>query len=123
MIRPAIIRMPRMVCFLAASLALAAITGCSAMLMGDGGSAGRPIGSSSATARPSSSDRRIAETIRGRYSADTEISASRIEVSCLAGVVTLRGQVSDYAIRDRAIRLARDVNGVSRVSVQIGISR
>lgn len=108
-------------CAVLASL-LAATGGCSAMLVGDGGSAGRPIGTSGAS-RASAADRRIAEIIRRRYAADAGLAASEVQVSCVAGVVTLRGQVSDYPLRDRAVRLARDVEGVSRVSVQIGIAR
>ena len=101
----------------------AGLGGCSAMMLGDGSSAGRPIGSTSGSTRSTADDQRIVRIIRDRYAADPALAAAGLGVESAGGVVTLRGSVSEYPLRDRAVRLARDVEGVSRVSVQIGISR
>lgn len=104
-------------------ICLIASGGCSSMFLGGGSTAGRPIGDAGASARPEASDQRIIEIIEGRYAADSELSASGLSVSSVGGVVTLRGQVNDYALRDRAVSLARDVAGVGRVINQVGIKR
>lgn len=109
------------VTLLAGILALA--SACSAMFMGDASPAGQPIGSAGASTGRSATDRRIEQIIRSRFAADSELGASRIGVVSSNGVVTLRGNVGDYAQRDRAVSLARDVEGVTRVAVQIGILR
>ena len=97
--------------------------GCSAMLMGEGRSAGRPIGSAGASSEASRGDEQIVQIIRGRFAAEPELASARLSVACVNGVVSLRGQVSNYALRDRAVRLAGDVSGVERVVNQIGINR
>lgn len=99
------------------------LCGCTSMLLGNGTSAGRPIGEESRDATELASDHRITATVRNRFMADDELNAMRLGVGTLRGVVTLRGSVDSYALRDRAARLANDVDGVLRVNNQIGIER
>ena len=97
----------------AATLLLALqLSGCTGMMLGGGGSAGKPIGSGGGGAE--ASDLQIEATIRARFS---------VSVESVGGVVTLRGAVPAYAARDHAVRLAADVEDVVRVSNQIQIRR
>jgi hyperosmotically inducible protein len=102
---------------------LAASSGCSSMLLGNGQSAGRPIGADTRTESALASDRRISALILNRYSADDELSGQGLRVSTRRGVVTLSGALDSYPLRDRAVRLARDVQGVERINNQIVIKR
>ena len=97
--------------------------GCTAMMLGGGQSAGRPIGTDGRSTTAVVSDQRITAIIRNRYVADDELSEQRISIVTVQGVVTLRGSVDSYPLRDRAVRLAADVPGVTRVTNQIAISR
>jgi len=93
------------------------------MLLGGGGSAGGSIGEDSRSSISRDQDRQITTTIRGRYAASEALQAAALRVSTVRGVVTLQGDVDDYALRSQAVRLATDVAGVVRVSNQIRISR
>jgi len=103
-------------------LMLAAMSGCSSMLLGGSGTAaGNPIGTDTRSSSQVSADNRISATIRARYSADPELSAAGLQVTTVRGTVTLRGTVSGFEQRDRAVRLAQDVSGVLRVDNQVSV--
>ena len=104
-------------------LCILALSGCTSMLLGNGPSAGRPIGQDSRSSTALASDHQITAIVRNRFLADDELNATRLRVDTLRGVVTLRGSVDSYALRDRAARLAADVDGVVHVANQIGIQR
>lgn len=104
-------------------VAAAILCGCTGMLLGSGGSAGRPIGHDTRSGTALASDQRITSVIRNRFAVDAELDAQGLSVETMRGVVTLRGAVDDYALRERAARLARDVDGVLRVSNQIALRR
>ena len=96
--------------------------GCTSMLTGAGGpSAGRPIGKDDRSAATLSRDGQITKTIRARYAADPDLGAASLIVETRNGFVTLKGTVGSYEDRDRAVRLARDVDGVARVYNQIAV--
>lgn len=97
--------------------------GCTAMMMGGGHSAGRPIGTDSRSTTAVASDQRITAIIRNRYVVDDELSGQAISIVTVQGVVTLGGSVDSYPLRDRALRIASDVPGVIRVTNQIAIRR
>ena len=46
---------------------------------------------------------------------DADVGALRIDVDTVGGVVTLSGQVKTPAERDKAVAVARTINGVSDV--------
>ena len=103
-------------------VAIAAMSGCSSMLLGgSGAAAGNPIGADTRSGSQVSADDRISATIRARYSADPELSAAGLQVQTVRGTVTLRGIVPGFEQRDRAVRLAQDVSGVLRVDNQISV--
>ncbi len=104
------------------AIAVIALSGCTSMLVGGGGTtAGRPIGQDSRAAATVARDDRITATIRSRYAADRDLSVAALVVETRDGAVTLRGTLSDFGHRDRAVRLARDVDGVIRVHNRISV--
>ena len=98
---------------------LAACT--SALLGGTGAPAGRPIGTDARTAATVDQDNRISAVIRSRFRADAELRNASLTVVTRRGRVTLQGHVPSFELRDRAMRLATDVNGVAGVSNHIAI--
>ena len=100
------------------------LSGCTAMMLGGSGSAGRPIGgNSSAPPSSSASDLRITAVVRNHLNYDDELAGHRIQIDTRDGVVTLRGAVGSFEQRDRAARLAADVADVDRVVNQLTIER
>lgn len=97
--------------------------GCTSMLLGNGQSAGRPIGTESRSASTLAADHRISAIIRNRFEANEDLSDASLSIQTVDGVVTLRGTVDNFVLRDQAVRLATDVPGVERVSNQIVIGR
>jgi osmotically-inducible protein OsmY len=60
-------------------------------------------------------DARIADQVSQHLTADHELDASRVDIACEAGVVTLNGEVTTLADKNRAQHLAAAVSGVVRV--------
>lgn len=97
-------------------LLLSGVTGCAAVMTGtSGASAGRPIGSDSRSTSQASQDARISTIVRSRLGRDPDLAPARLQVVTNRGVVTLKGTVTDFMLRDRAVNLAGDVDGVVRV--------
>lgn len=92
------------------------------MLVGASGqSAGNPIGHDGRPATQAAEDDRITATVRSRYAADPSLGEAGLAVSTYRGVVTIRGVVPSFSLRDRAVRLAADVRGVLRIDNQISV--
>lgn len=105
------------------AVVLGLLGGCTSMLVGaSGDSAGSAIGTDNRSAAQTSMDDQISTTIRSRFAVDGDLSALGLRVDTRKGIVTLRGTAGSFAERDRAIRLARDVNHVVRVDSQININ-
>lgn len=62
------------------------------------------------------SNARIITVIKAKYTLDKELSARAIEVECAAGVVTLRGSVANPTLIAKAVGLALDTDGVTKVN-------
>ena len=60
-------------------------------------------------------DATIVSAVRARLASDEELAPYRIGVSALEGVVTLTGRVEREAQRDRAGRLAEEIEGIESV--------
>lgn len=58
---------------------------------------------------------RLVTVINGKYVADKDLSALKINVDAADGVVTLKGTVASVELIGRAITLALDTEGVSQV--------
>lgn len=103
-------------------VAFAGLAGCTSMLIGGTGApAGRPIGQDSRSASTVARDNRITTVVRERFAADPELAGAKLSVETRQAVVTIRGTVSAFDQRDRAVRLARDVAGVARVQNQLSV--
>jgi hyperosmotically inducible periplasmic protein len=65
--------------------------------------------------QPLLDDATVTAKVKTRLAADPEVSALRIDVDTVAGVVTLQGQVTSEAERAEAEKLARGAEGVRDV--------
>jgi hyperosmotically inducible periplasmic protein len=66
-------------------------------------------------------DARIATDVRQALQHDAALATMKIDVSSQEGEVTLRGNASDPAARDRAAQVARDVRDVKSVENQLSL--
>ena len=108
--------------FLAVGAVLAMLTGCSAMLIGEGSAESPPIGSDSRETAQMAADDALADAVTGAISADSMLRATNLAVSARSGVVTLGGTVGSFDARDQAVQVATAVSGVSRVNNQIRVN-
>jgi hyperosmotically inducible protein len=67
-------------------------------------------------------DGAITSSIKSRYRGDSVLRVSDIRVSTYRNVVTLYGRVTSRSVADRAMSIARDVNGVSRVVSKLSVT-
>jgi hyperosmotically inducible periplasmic protein len=61
------------------------------------------------------SDSAVTAKIKSKMALDDHVNARAINVDTSASVVTLRGNVASKNQRDRALRLARETDGVAQV--------
>lgn len=66
---------------------------------------------------------RIVTLIKGKYALDSELSARSIEVTCDSGVVTLQGNVANPALIAKAVGIALDTEGVTKVDARLSVSQ
>lgn len=102
-------------------LCLAALASCSAMLIGGGTSSSPAIGSDSRTSAEIASDDAIARAVGDAIAGDPALRASNLSVKAKAAVITLSGTVASFEMRDRALEIAGNTRGVSRVSNNIQV--
>ena len=102
--------------------ALAMLTGCSAMLIGEGSAESPPLGSDSRETAQMAADEALADAVTGAIAAASMLRATNLAVSARSGVVTLGGTVSSFEARDQAVQVAAGVSGVSRVNNQIRVN-
>lgn len=67
------------------------------------------------------SDSAITTAVKSKYFTDPQIEATRIHVKTVDGVVTLTGNVPTQSMRDLAISVAQDAEGVRRVNPKLRI--
>jgi osmotically-inducible protein OsmY len=92
---------------------------CSSMLMGGSASGTTGLGADKRSTQQVTDDNSITATIRSRYAQDSAISAANISVETYAATVTLKGTVASFAMRDRAVSIARNTDKVRGVNNQI----
>ena len=66
-------------------------------------------------------DGRIEAAVRSDYFTANQVKADNIDVSSDRGVVTLKGRVASDAVRQRAVSIAKAVEGVTRVNDQLQV--
>lgn len=74
-----------------------------------------------ATARKTIDDATISTRVKTALLNDPDVGGQRIDVATFNGVVTLSGTVKTAADRDRAVTVARRINGVSDVKTQLQV--
>ena len=70
----------------------------------------------------SASDPGITTAVKSKLAADDTVKAYQIDVDTAGGVVTLSGAVETQAAKDRAVQLARETDGVSRVDDRLTVN-
>lgn len=60
-------------------------------------------------------DATITSRVKARFAQDQQVSAMRISVETLQGVVQLSGFAANELEKDKAVQIARNVNGVKSV--------
>lgn len=74
------------------------------------------------TVANSASNARLVAAIKTKYALDKELSARAIEVDCDKGQVTLRGNVASPTLIAKAIGLALDTEGVTKVQSLLAVT-
>lgn len=105
----------------AALTALLLLSGCTALMVGGAGVAGYQLGKDERPASVVTADAAITAKIKGKYVADSVVSAFNINVDTYESRVTLRGTVGSLAARNRAVAIATETDGVRSVDDQIKI--
>jgi hyperosmotically inducible periplasmic protein len=81
---------------------------------------------SSAAAKPTETaadtDAALADRIQSQLASDNQVKNAPIEVTAKSGVVVLQGTVPTRAAKERALTVARDVDGVTQVVERIQVS-
>ena len=100
---------------------LPAVSGCSAMLLGNGetGSVAPEVDERSAA--KSATDQAIVRAVSSTLSRDGAVGRFGIAVSANNGTITLSGTVGSFDARDHAVEIARKVEGVVAVNNQIRV--
>jgi osmotically-inducible protein OsmY len=70
----------------------------------------------------SASDPGITTAVKSKLAADDTVKAYQIDVDTSGGVVTLSGAVQSQQAKDRAVQLARETDGVSRVDDRLTVN-
>jgi osmotically-inducible protein OsmY len=80
----------------------------------------------SAAAKPvetsADTDAALADRIKSQLASDTQVKNAAIEVTAKSGVVTLQGTVPTRAAKERALTVARGIDGVTQVVERIQVS-
>ena len=94
------------------------MAGCTSMLLGNTSSReGPPPRSTADTTSPV--DSAISGEIRRKLNADDELGRYSIGIRSVNGQVTLSGTLGSYELRDKAVALARETDGVKNIDNRI----
>ena len=84
---------------------------------------GREAADKAGQAADKTEDAAITSVVKAKFLADTTVKGLKIDVDTSAGVVTLNGTVSSRAEADRAMMMARNTEGVTRVIDNLKVGR
>ena len=88
-----------------------------------GAELGEKAATAAAKAQETIEEAGITAKIKAKMALDDTIKARRIDVSTTGSTVTVSGTVGSPAEHDRAIALARETNGVTRVVDELHVGR
>ena len=86
-----------------------------------GAEVGEKVGQAAGTAGRALADGTLTAKIKSKMALDDTVKALNLNVDTVGGIVTLKGTVRSEAERDRALRLARETDGVTRVVDQLQV--
>lgn len=86
-----------------------------------GAELGERAGRAADEARETLTDAALTAKIKSKMALDDVVRARKIDVDTANGVVTLRGSVQSAAERERAVRLARETEGVVSVTDRLEV--
>jgi osmotically-inducible protein OsmY len=98
------------------------LTGCSAMLIGEGKSSAPAIGSSDRSSQQIAADEALETAVRSIFSSDSALRSANVTIAAEDAVVTLSGTLSSFELRDHAIGITQDISGVDRVNNQLQVN-
>ncbi len=75
-----------------------------------------------APASTTDADAALADRIKSQLASDNQVKNAPIEVTAKSGVVTLQGTVPMRAVKERALTVARGIDGVTQVVERIQVS-
>lgn len=104
------------------SLLFIGLSGCASALVGGVAPAGNQSAQGDRTATEYRRDTDITSAINGRYVRDDLISAFDVRITTYRGTVTLSGSVRSAQAAQRAVELARSVEGVRRVVSKLTVA-
>lgn len=90
------------------------MSGCAAMVLGNGSSNG-----ASRTSASGASDASISKQVEANFAADATLGQFNLSARSYSGSVILSGSVDNYIAREQAGKLAKATNGVRAVTNQI----
>jgi hyperosmotically inducible periplasmic protein len=88
-----------------------------------GAEIGEQVGSAADRAGAALEDARLTAKIMSKMALDDLVRARGIDVDTKAGIVTVSGRVQSTRERDRALQLARETNGVRRVTDRLQVQQ
>jgi hyperosmotically inducible protein len=88
-----------------------------------GAEIGEDAAKTAAVVRESVAEAAITSKIKAKMALDDNVPARRVDVSTSGSTVTLSGTVQSEDQHERALRLARETNGVSRVVDRLQVQR
>ena len=80
------------------------------------------MGALAAVVACSASDPGITTAVKSKLTTDDTVKAYQIDVDTQGGVVTLTGAVETQMAKDRAVQLARETDGVTRVEDRLSVN-
>lgn len=80
-----------------------------------------PHTTTGASAAEETSDAGVTTSIQAKYYADSQVRGRNVSVTTEGGIVTLSGAVESESARQRAVALARDVQGVKEVRDELTV--
>ena len=83
--------------------------------------AGQQVGEAAESAGETIQDASITSAIKMKFANDELVSASKIDVDTNHGAVTLNGTIASQAEADRAVELAKSVDGAKSVHSNLHI--
>jgi hypothetical protein len=87
-----------------------------------GAEVGERVAVGAETAQRAVADASLTSKIKAKMALDDGVTAANIDIDTAGSVVTLSGRVSSAAERERAVRLARETDGVTSVVDRLAVT-